>query len=43
MIDGTSSVQHLRENLSAANLELPIDKIAVLNQIAAGVLPTEYS
>jgi pyridoxine 4-dehydrogenase len=35
LIPGTSSVQHLRENLAAANLELPIDKTAVLNQIAA--------
>jgi pyridoxine 4-dehydrogenase len=25
LIPGTSSVQHLRENLAAANLELPID------------------
>jgi pyridoxine 4-dehydrogenase len=38
LIPGTSSVQHLRENLAAANLELPIDKMAVLNQIAAGAL-----
>jgi pyridoxine 4-dehydrogenase len=36
LIPGTSSVQHLRENLAAANLELPIDKMTVLNQIAAG-------
>ena len=35
LIPGTSSVQHLRENLAAANLELPIDNTAVLNQIAA--------
>jgi len=39
LITGTSSVQHLRENLAAANLELPIDKMAVLNQIAAGTTP----
>ena len=39
LIPGTSSVQHLRENLAAANLELPIDKTAVLNQIAAGTAP----
>jgi pyridoxine 4-dehydrogenase len=38
LIPGTSSVQHLRENLAAANLELPIDKMAVLNQIAAAAL-----
>jgi aryl-alcohol dehydrogenase-like predicted oxidoreductase len=36
LIPGTSSVQHLRENLAAANLELPADKMTVLNQIAAG-------
>ena len=39
LIPGTSSVQHLRENLAAANLELPIDKMAVLNQISAGAAP----
>jgi len=39
LIPGTSSVQHLRENLAAATLELPTDKITVLNQIAAGTAP----
>jgi aryl-alcohol dehydrogenase-like predicted oxidoreductase len=39
LIPGTSSVQHLRENLSAANLELPIAIMTVLNQIAAGSAP----
>ena len=39
LIPGTSSVQHLRENLAAADLELPIDKMTVLNQIAAGTAP----
>jgi pyridoxine 4-dehydrogenase len=39
LIPGTSSIQHLRENLAVANLELPIDKITVLNQIAAGTAP----
>jgi len=39
LIPGTSSVQHLRENLAAANLELPTDKMTVLNQIAAGTAP----
>lgn len=33
-IPGTSSVSHLRENLSAAALELPPDAIATLNSIA---------
>jgi pyridoxine 4-dehydrogenase len=39
LIPGTSSLQHLRENLAAANLELPTDKMTVLNQIAAGTAP----
>jgi pyridoxine 4-dehydrogenase len=34
LIPGTSSVAHLRENLAAASLDLPADKVAVLNQIA---------
>ncbi len=34
LIPGTSSVGHLRENLAAAQLELPGDKMAVLDQIA---------
>jgi aryl-alcohol dehydrogenase-like predicted oxidoreductase len=33
LIPGTSSVAHLRENLAAADLELPADAIAELNQI----------
>ncbi|MEJ0038111.1 MAG: aldo/keto reductase family oxidoreductase [Gammaproteobacteria bacterium] len=39
LIPGTSSVGHLRENLAAASLELPGDKLAVLDQIASGVAP----
>jgi pyridoxine 4-dehydrogenase len=35
LIPGTSSPGHLRENLSAANLELPPDAIVKLNRIAA--------
>jgi aryl-alcohol dehydrogenase-like predicted oxidoreductase len=34
LIPGTSSVAHLRENLAAASLELPRDKVVVLDQIA---------
>ena len=34
LIPGTSSVNHLRENLAAAALELPADHIAELNGIA---------
>jgi pyridoxine 4-dehydrogenase len=35
LIAGTSSVEHLRENLSAADLELPADAIAELDTIAS--------
>ncbi|MET0313756.1 MAG: oxidoreductase, partial [Hansschlegelia sp.] len=34
LIPGTSSIGHLRENLSAVELELSRDAIAVLNRIA---------
>jgi len=34
LIPGTSSVGHLRENLAAAELELPDDKMTALDQIA---------
>jgi pyridoxine 4-dehydrogenase len=37
LIPGTSSVDHLRENLKAATLELPPQTIADLNAIAAKV------
>jgi pyridoxine 4-dehydrogenase len=36
LIPGTSSVQHLRENLAASELTLPTDTLARLNAIAAG-------
>jgi aryl-alcohol dehydrogenase-like predicted oxidoreductase len=39
LIPGTSSVGHLRENLAAANLELPRDTVTVLDQIATGIAP----
>jgi len=35
LIPGTSSVQHLRENLKAATLSLPPDALAKLNAIGA--------
>ncbi|TGP87522.1 MULTISPECIES: aldo/keto reductase family oxidoreductase [unclassified Mesorhizobium] len=35
LIPGTSSVEHLRENLAAAELDLPADAIQILNGIAA--------
>jgi aryl-alcohol dehydrogenase-like predicted oxidoreductase len=37
LIPGTSSTDHLRENLAAAALELPSDAIAELNAIAESV------
>ena len=36
LIPGTSSLAHLRENLAAADLELPDDAIATLNGIGSG-------
>jgi pyridoxine 4-dehydrogenase len=39
LIPGTSSVAHLRENLAAANLDLPSDAVAMLDQIATGMAP----
>jgi aryl-alcohol dehydrogenase-like predicted oxidoreductase len=33
LIPGTSSVQHLRENLEAATLKIPTETIAQLNAI----------
>jgi pyridoxine 4-dehydrogenase len=36
LIPGTSSVDHLRENLEAASMELPPETIAVLDSIARG-------
>ncbi|WP_158749208.1 aldo/keto reductase family oxidoreductase [Acidobacterium sp. S8] len=37
LIPGTSSLEHLRENLSAATLELPAEMIAVLDSIGPAV------
>lgn len=39
LIPGTSSLNHLRENLGAAALELPLATIAELNAIAKNVAP----
>ena len=39
LIPGTSSVEHLRENLAAASLELKPDMLAALDAIAAGGAP----
>jgi pyridoxine 4-dehydrogenase len=37
LIPGTSSVQHLRENLSAASLDLPSEAMTVLDQVGNAV------
>ncbi|HEY0908761.1 MAG TPA: aldo/keto reductase, partial [Bradyrhizobium sp.] len=37
LIPGTSSVEHLRENLAAASLKLPRDKVLLLDRIATSV------
>ena len=43
LIPGTSSVQHLRENLAAADLELPAETIGVLDQMARSTAPAAHS
>jgi aryl-alcohol dehydrogenase-like predicted oxidoreductase len=39
LIPGTSSLEHLRENLAAASLNLPPDALTALNCIAKGEAP----
>ena len=39
LIPGTSSVEHLRENLAAASLDLPRDALTTLDEIAKGKAP----
>jgi pyridoxine 4-dehydrogenase len=39
LIPGTSSVEHLRQNLATANLQLPSDAVTALDQIATGITP----
>jgi len=36
LIPGTSSLEHSSENLAAADLELPTELLAALNDIGAG-------
>jgi len=43
LIPGTSSINHLRENLGAAELELPSGTIAELNSIAKNAVPAPQS
>ena len=40
LIPGTSSVEHLRQNLTAAALTLPPEAIAILDTMAASAAPT---
>ena len=40
LIPGTSSLEHLRENLAAASLKLPTDALTALDEIAKGKAPT---
>jgi pyridoxine 4-dehydrogenase len=39
LIPGTSSAEHLRENIAAVSLELPKDMVTVLDQIATNSAP----
>ena len=39
LIPGTSSAEHLRQNIAAAGLELPRDMVTVLDQIATNSAP----
>jgi pyridoxine 4-dehydrogenase len=39
LIPGTSSVEHLRENLASASLKLPPDALTALNGVAKGKAP----
>jgi pyridoxine 4-dehydrogenase len=40
LIPGTSSVRHLRENLAAAAVDLPVEAVEALNRIGAGSIHT---
>ena len=42
LIPGTSSVEHLRENLTAAELTLPPDALKVLDQLASKAETTQH-
>ena len=39
LIPGTSSLEHLRENLAAASLNLPRDALTTVNEISKGAAP----
>ena len=39
LIPGTSSVEHLRQNLAAADLTVPSDQVMILDRIATGIAP----
>ena len=40
LIPGTSSVEHLRDNLAVVNLQMPREAVTVLDQIATSITPT---
>jgi aryl-alcohol dehydrogenase-like predicted oxidoreductase len=40
LIPGTSSAQHLRENIRGASLELPADILTELNAVGGEGLPS---
>jgi pyridoxine 4-dehydrogenase len=42
LIPGTSSVEHLRENLATATLELPSETVTVLDRIATSIAPARH-
>ena len=39
LIPGTSSVEHLRDNLAVVNLQMPREAVTVLDQIATSITP----
>ena len=42
LIPGTSSVEHLRENVAAAELTLPVDALKVLDGFASKTEATQH-
>ena len=38
LIPGTSSVEHLRQNLAAAELKIPTEALAILDTVAANAV-----
>jgi len=42
LIPGTSSLEHLRENLKAATLQIPVEVLADLDAIGGGYVQIDY-